>query len=46
MPPVIGELDVTVIAAEVGDAMFAGPGVRLRYRPIRPAAFLEAFGNA
>jgi hypothetical protein len=46
MPPVIGELDVTVIAAEVGDAMFAGPGIRLRHRPIRPFASLEAFGNA
>jgi hypothetical protein len=46
MPPVIGELDVTVIAAEVGDAMFAGPGIRLHYRLIHPAASLEAFGNA
>jgi hypothetical protein len=27
MPPVIGELDVTVLAAEVGDAMSAGLGV-------------------
>jgi hypothetical protein len=26
MPPVIGELDVTVIAAEVGDAMSARLG--------------------
>jgi hypothetical protein len=32
MPPVIGELDVTVIAAEVGDAMSARLGVRLRYQ--------------
>jgi hypothetical protein len=44
MPPVIGEIDVTVLAAEVGDAMSAG--VRLRHRPIRPAALLEAFSNA
>jgi hypothetical protein len=41
MPPVIGELDVTVIAAEVGDAMFAAPLSTIRYD-----AFLEAFGNA
>jgi CO/xanthine dehydrogenase Mo-binding subunit len=46
MPPVIGEIDVTVLAAEVGDAMSAGLGVRLRHRPIRPAALLEAFSNA
>ena len=32
MPPVIGELDVTVIATEVGDAMSARLGVQLRYQ--------------
>jgi hypothetical protein len=46
MPPMIGELDVTVTASEAGDGMFARPGIRLRYRPIRPAAVLEAFDNA
>jgi hypothetical protein len=38
MPSVIGELDVTVIAAEVGDAMSARLEVRLRYLPISRAA--------
>ena len=46
MPPVIGELDATVIAPAIGAAMFAGVGVRLRYRPIRPAAVPEALGYA
>jgi len=45
MPPVIVEIDVTVLAAEVGDAMSAGLGVRLRHRPIRPTALLEAFSK-
>jgi hypothetical protein len=46
MPPVIGELDVTVIAVEVGDAMSARLGVRLRYLPISPAAVPETLGHA
>jgi hypothetical protein len=46
MPPVIGGLDVTVIAAEVGDAMSARLGVRLRSLPISPAAVPETLGHA
>ena len=45
MPPVIGELDVTVIAAEVSDAMSARLGVQLRYSPICPAAVPETLGH-
>ena len=46
MPPVIGKLDVTVIAAEVGDAMSARLWGSLRYLPISPAAVPETLGPA
>ena len=46
MPSVIAELDATVIAAEIGAAIFAAVAVRLRYRPIRAAAVTKALGNA
>jgi hypothetical protein len=36
MPPVIGELDATIIAPAIGAAMFAGVGVRLRCLSVPP----------
>jgi precorrin isomerase len=45
MLQVVGELGATVIAAAIGNAIFAAVAVRLRNPPIRPAV-PEALGHA